>query len=380
MKSNLYVKKVNKVLGFSLIELLIAIALSSIVTIVVVQLFTQTKSSYVVQESTTRMLENGRYAIQLLTKAIRSADFWGCIPTFEQEGKLPNWPPSGVQSIVNNLPITSIPGGVTGTENINAPGPAGSATQPDTLTVSGVIRGASFPLFSDLTNPVDPIVISLGPATASNIQPNEIMVIANCTHAEIFQATNNVDATATTGNDPNTATIQHDIVPFPTPTPYNNLKADFNNTYRASDSVVYRGTSTNVSYFIDPNFDHDGDGGLTTPAVPTLMRSIDGVPNPEALVPGVENLQLVFGEDTDTPLDGQADRYVTANNVANFANVVSVRITLVVRSPDATNNSAANYTIEGVQIDGTTIPAEANGLFHSRKVYTTTVTVRNRMS
>ena len=88
----------------------------------------------------------------------------------------------------------------------------------------------------------------------------------------------------------------------------------------------------------------------------------------------------MFGEDTDTPPDGQADRYVTADNVTNFVNVVSIRITIVVRSPDATNNSAANYTIEGVTIDGTTIPAEANGLFHARKVYTTTVTVRNRMS
>ena len=375
--------------GFSLIELLIAVALSSIVAIVVVSLFSQTKTSYISQENNTRLEENGRYAIQLLTKAVRSADFWGCIPSREADPD--NWPETGVISKVNGLPRIGADNlidanGISGIENAAAPGPGGYPTQPDTLVFSGIQRGRSFPLrngysVSTPASAVAPLTISLGATVASNIQPNDIMIIADCQTAEVFQVTNDVDTTVTmgVGLNPNTATISHGITSFPTipASPYNNLSARFVNPYSANTTSVYRGVSTNITYTINPNFDHDGN--VTTPTVPTLMRSVDGGAA-QAIVPGVENLQIMFGEDTNTPFDGRADRYVTANNIstADFSSVVSVRISIVVRSPEARSNTAAAYTVDGTTVARAAIPADANGLFHTRKVYTTTITVRNR--
>lgn len=53
--------------------------------------------------------------------------------------------------------------------------------------------------------------------------------------------------------------------------------------------------------------------------------------SPQPLVKGVSNLQALFGVATTNA--GSADEYFTANNVANWGNVVSVRITLTFVNP-----------------------------------------------
>ncbi len=379
-KMNTVTKKHKRIKGFGLIELLIAIALSSVVAIVVVQLFIQSKQSYLTQESLTRAQENGRYAINLLTSAVKSADFWGCIPSFQedtQNGQF-SWPKDGVTNIVNGLPGGFI--GVSGQEGAATTGLAGYPSEPDTLTISGVRQGRSYPLHQS-KDPFDngPITINLGDSTASNIDANELLVIADCANAVIFQATNDVDSTVDTSGTPHTATIEHGTTPVVTdpPSPFNNSQDYLSYPFEPGDTTVYQGVSTNVEYTIDDAVDHDGNA--TTPAVPSLMRSVNGGAA-EAVVPGVESMQLMFGEDTDVPYDFQADRYVNAANVNDWESVVSIRISILVRSPDADNEDAAGYTLESVDVPAGNIPADANGLFHTRKVYSTTVSVRNRTS
>ena len=48
------------------------------------------------------------------------------------------------------------------------------------------------------------------------------------------------------------------------------------------------------------------------------------------LVEGVENLQVLYGEDSDS--DNIPNRFVPANIVTDFANVTAVRISLLLRS------------------------------------------------
>ncbi len=366
--------------GFGLIELLIAIALSSVTAIVVVQLFIQGKATYISQESLTRAQENGRYAINLLTNAVKSADFWGCIPSFQPDTQngLFNWPRDGVLNIVNGLPGGFI--GVSGQEGAAATGLAGYTSQPDTLIISGVRRGRSFSITESI-NALDttPITISLGSSTASNIDENEILVIADCSNSVIFQATNDVDSTVDTSGTPNIATIQHGTVPATTTpaSPYNNTQPNLGYIFQPENTTVFRGVSTNVTYSINPSVDHDGIAA--TPNIPSLMRSINGGAA-EAIVPGVETMQIVYGEDTDVPYDSQADRYVDASNVTDWESVVSVRISILVRSPDADNDDTPSYTLEGVTVPAGNIPADTSGEYHTRRVYSTTISVRNRTS
>ncbi|GEM_PF-5145141 len=374
---------VNISRGFGLVELLIAILLSSIVAIVVVQLFIQNKSSYLAQEATTRTQENGRYAIHLLTNAIKSADFWGCIPSFAPDTQSTSfsWPEDGVLNIVANLPAGFV--GVRGVEGAASTGLAGFPSQPDSLIISGVERGRSFPLEDGISDvSTDPITISLNKSTQSSIAPNEILVISDCANAVIFQATNDVDTTVTVSGSadiPNTATIAHSTTPFSTTpaSPYNNQQNNLGYPFKKHTTTVFKNVNTDVTYTINPSVDHDGIS--STPTVPSLMRSVNGAA-PQPIIPGIETLQVMYGEDTNVPYDFQADRYVTANNVADWESVVSVRISILARSPDANNDATPDYSIDGVNVDSSNIPADTNGKFHSRKVYTTTVSIRNRMS
>jgi type IV pilus assembly protein PilW len=65
----------NKARGFSLVELLIAIAISGIVLGAVSTLFIMQNKSYSVQEQVTEMQQNARAAMDIMTREIRMAGY-----------------------------------------------------------------------------------------------------------------------------------------------------------------------------------------------------------------------------------------------------------------------------------------------------------------
>ena len=95
-----------------------------------------------------------------------------------------------------------------------------------------------------------------------------------------------------------------------------------------------------------------------------------------AIIPGVENIQLLYGEDTNSADSvTNATKYVTAGNVANWNNVVSVRLGVLVNSQSdiATSDDEVAYDLQRrTQI------AAANDHMR-RRAYSATVVVRNRM-
>ena len=104
-------------------------------------------------------------------------------------------------------------------------------------------------------------------------------------------------------------------------------------------------------------------------AEPTLYRRERGG-TAQPLVEGIEQMQLLFGEDTNN--DGSADRYLDAGNGAlDMASVVSVRVQLLVRGPEGN-------VLEEPQV----LPAPFAGVDTTdrrlRQVFTSTITIRNR--
>lgn len=99
------------------------------------------------------------------------------------------------------------------------------------------------------------------------------------------------------------------------------------------------------------------DGGTTWPAANELIADVD-------------NLQILYGVDTDN--DGAANAYVRINNVADIDTIVSVRIWLLMRSPTASNPGASTiiYNLAGV-------PYTYTDRF-VRRVLQTTINLRNR--
>src|SRR5690606_31179128 len=77
--------------GLSIIELMIALALGSVLTLGLVQIFSSNSQSFRLNDSSARVQESGRIAADILSRALRNAGFFGCFP---------------INPIVNNLDDT----------------------------------------------------------------------------------------------------------------------------------------------------------------------------------------------------------------------------------------------------------------------------------
>jgi len=89
------------------------------------------------------------------------------------------------------------------------------------------------------------------------------------------------------------------------------------------------------------------------------------------IVPDVENMKVLYGEDTDADLT--VDRYVTFNNVTNVNNVINVRVALLFRTANLTNviTDTKTYNLNG------TVVGPFNDL-RMRRILTSTINLRNR--
>ncbi len=383
---NFRFNKHSKQRGVGMVELLVALVLSSLVSIVVIQLFIQNKDSYRSHENITRMQENGRYALQVITQALRSGDFWGCLPIYQR--KATSTPESQYQNVfgidvngrVQN--VADVDDGVFGEDGVNTAW-FGFEDRPDRITISGVYTGRSFPLPPSDVVPTPPpptgtFQIDVTGIDDTGIEANDLVILSDCNKGVLFQVTNDPDDTFS-GTDPKLATIEHSTTPASDPpTNYRNNFDDLGSDLGDWDlnaTRLYHGFVGNNEFTVAMD---DPDGAGPEAAVPTLMR------NNQPMVPGVENLQVVWGVDTSgPPLDGEADTYVNAATVADWERVVSARVSLVVRAPEATNENPVGYTMDGRTVAANALPDEDGvtngpGRYHSRRVYTTTIAFRNR--
>jgi len=70
----------RRIKGYTLIELLIATGLGIFLLSGVVQIFNSNSQSIRLVNASARVQEGGRIAMEMLTRDIRMADYWGCAP------------------------------------------------------------------------------------------------------------------------------------------------------------------------------------------------------------------------------------------------------------------------------------------------------------
>jgi len=318
----------NRESGFTLIEMMIAMLLSVILLGGVVQISSSTKASYRTNEAVAQLQENGRFSTEILARDIRMADFWGCA------GKI-----SRVTNNLNNAGSGYIDfsnGGVGGTEG---------GALPDTLVLrSGFNSGIQ------VEAPYGPQPSANIKVTANNgLNQFDIVVVSDCTSADIFQVSN-----AT----PGAGVLVH-----------NRGVGDPGN-YNPMGNAGCPGANAQCLSKI-----YDGDANVyrVQELVYSIAAGASGQPalfrNSDELVDGIEDLQVLYGEDIDN--SGSANRYVNADQVGDMNNVVSLRIALVVRSYE--NNITNGQTYD---VLGTSRTSTDNRL---RQVYTSTVSIRNRL-
>jgi type IV pilus assembly protein PilW len=98
----------------------------------------------------------------------------------------------------------------------------------------------------------------------------------------------------------------------------------------------------------------------------------------QELVEDVESLQVKYGVDTTSAVaDGIVDSYVTAEAVTDWSDVVAVRMGLLLRS---SSKVAGDLSVAAsAPVNGRTINYPS-GSKYDRRVFTTTVAVRNRIT
>lgn len=353
--------------GFSLIELMVALAISLFMVLGVSYLYLGNKQTYRVEENLARMQESGRLAFEYLSRDIRQAGDFGCVSlstAYMAGGSAAacNYPPDEkVPTVICTLDGTGC-ADVGSTQPIygyESGGPTGVSPLANTDTV--LISRAGNPcegngaLDSAVTIDKDPpgadaanIGVNLsGTALTNCIKQGDILIATDCKNAAIFQA---CDVTAG-------GTIVHDTGKnkgCASPA-YGNTCKSWGNNYKGGSVLKM----VRVAYYVK----NDGNG------VPTLYRRnmINGTE--AALVPNVENFQVSYGE--AAAIDDYPTSYKAASSVANWAMVKSVRIDLLVRSPDD------NITTDRQKLyfNGASMTSTDKRL---RLVMGTTVSIRNR--
>ena len=140
---------------------------------------------------------------------------------------------------------------------------------------------------------------------------------------------------------------------------------DGGGTTADSFTVRYEGSGTGTGTGADGSIvDCEGreiDAGIMTRATFTIATGANGsnalfcdtgaVSGPAEMVPDVDNMQILYGEDTNGDL--VADRYVGAGSVANFNAVVSLRVSLLFRTSNIATSvlkDTGTYNLNGTVV------------------------------
>jgi len=322
--------------GLTLIELMIAVVLGIFLTGSITGLFVTSKQSYRIQESSSRLQENSRFAMFFITKDIRMADYWGCLNTTESIDNNLNSAAtfdlftSAIGGENNNASVDSV---IDGTDVITIKGAFGSGIY---VTQQPATTSASIKLEDD-----------------SDLGLHDIVLVTDCLDGDIFQITNDPSTPGSNGFD----SIVHNTGNVGNPIP-GNADKPLRKKYD-TDAQVYKLNFATYSIQENPS------------GQPSLFRSINGA-NASELVEGIENMQILYGEDTDN--DKAPNYYLPADSVIlNMDDVVSIKVSLLMRSVEE------NLTSQNIPY---TIPGQASVTPNDgalRRVFTSTIAIRNRL-
>ncbi len=399
---NQHIRFSRKQRGVTLVELMIAVTISSIVMIGIGSVYTSSKRSYKLQEEFSRMQENGRFAINHITRFVRSAGYSGCASGLDSISSIMNesdeepWEfGTGIEGYdyVNSKPgqLITLSASQTATAE-------GNHDKWDATTASIDLPHSTTPEYDLLGHTYSPVantdIIVSRTADGSGIevsQPNpggqvfvacpagttertcpdgsqsdctlcigDPVLVSDCQSAIAFQITNN----QVTGNPP-AGMKEINVVHSAGGGPPGNSTPLLPMALSTGDEVMR--VSTKVFYVGE---------GATGPAL--FMKQADDVA--VELVEGVENMQVLYGEDTDATPDNIPNRYVAASDVLDFANVVAVRVSILLRSvkelPWRTAKSETHHL--GGMDDDTAVRVKSPSDKRIRKVMSTTIKVRNR--
>lgn len=404
--------------GLSLIEILVALAIGSLLVLGLVEVFAASRAAYQMSEGLSRVQENGRFAMDYLMRDLRMVGHLGCvndqarflpentdgarnglISTFvtqaDRDNDVYNNAPFALQfdasirgynanqtSPGNTLPLSANPA-VSGNANAWTPAlptlPNGTNLAALAIPGSDVVALRYFsPTGAQVTgftagNPafIDVIAADFDNVTDGIDDPG-LFGVSDCATAAVFRAN------AIASGAPNTRiTVAMDAI--------NRSALDGNNSsnqFSTGQAMVYRAET--VIYYV----------GIGTGGEPALFRmrfniepgsaaiSIGPGGLPEELVQGVESLQLLYGVDQQTNPAIIPSGYMATSTPATATTVWDrvglVQVGLVTRSPDAAAATQRADALPDLSALGVVITPPA-GSTDYRTVYESSIAFRNRL-
>ena len=369
--------------GLTLIEILVALFVSGLVLAGVVQIYASSKQAYRVQESLSRLQENGRFAINRITHDLRMAGYSGCLSKFTSD---PNRSEKHFLSVLNNpesflfnlaWPVSGfhysggwVPGIDTNqlldNRTLSSVDPQPVVPESphdamDILTIRTIERTDAVVDANMVGSPKGFGDLQL--QAGHGIQARDVLIISDCNASDLINSVFQVSAADETSiahcDGGAGCTAPGGILP-------GNRISRLATNY-TTGAEIYR-VSVRTYYVAQAP-------GKETSSLFVLTNSqpLDA-DNPYELIDGVENMHVYFGVKNAS---GDEYRYLRAaelNGNPNFDwnNVVSVRVHLLLQTEeDNLATEKITYFYDGVSDNA------AND-WRLYRAFTTTVALRNR--
>lgn len=330
--------------GFSLVELMISITLGLVLLAGVAQVFVNSKQGYRVQESVGRLQENARFATDYLSRYIRLADLWG------------------------GAKATSV--GVVGPTILPAT-QAGSNCKDAWIVdpTSGLVGypgGNSYPGGGFPTGCLDSYIPNSDVLVVRFADPDTYLSTADLTNTSAHIANGSFYLRTAVGKRADLFDLSSDA---------GRVAATGDIDGAVDEGVVNYQFQTLVFYLQTKDF---GQG--PTPTLAMLHLQSDGL-HSDPLVDGIEMMKFEYGVDTDGDLS--IDSYLPATSVSSWPQVLSVRVSLIVRGDaiDSFTDTQSYRMTQGYSYDSSKYApsTDPNSARYQRRLIVKEVQLRNRV-
>lgn len=322
--------------GFTLIELMIALLLGLLLSAGIISVFVEGKRNFVQDDEVSRVQENGRYSLRLLSRELGMAGFFGGVPN---------------SSLVTGGSVTTDCGPSGDDWLLEGEAPLEAI---DNATIATI--GTYYSCIDDIVDGTD--VVAIKRASDSPVIKNgEWQVTPESLVSTRYYLHNKNRGLGA-------------------------VELEQGSVYTADiGTIIGADNGSDIWEYYASIFYIGTDDGVPSLCKKELVSTGTGISTQRCLVRGIENLQLELGVDLDA--DGYADQFVSddtdppVGSGANADQIVSVRVHVLARSINEIHNFPAesrSYRLGG----GTTVTTPVDQFY--RLALSATVVIRNPTS
>jgi type IV pilus assembly protein PilW len=332
-----------KQLGLSLIEMMVAMVIGAVLIFGAGQVYVNSKGAYNVNESVARLQETARYAMSVIEPDVRMSNYWGLL--------------KGAAVIVGQLPQ----GLLVPLAPVAAGGPANVCGRNFATDVSTNLQGDNnaYTLSTSKLAGCDTLLdLSTGAVwTTTPVATADTLTVRR---ASVFDSAPGPAGTLQVCTSRIAGRLMSDGLAASCPAAVAG-QAEALATSKLKNLIV-------DTYYIDRNSQQQAN-------LPSLRRktltSVGGVTQfrDQEIIAGVEDMQVQFGID---PIGntGVATRYVNPDGVPAGAQIVAVRVWLLVRADAPESNFFDNRIYQyGDRLQATGVTGNLNAVADAGKAY-----------